>query len=186
MYILQVQLGKTFCWLLCSTFPWKLRRLQLGKLLLLAEDSYGTNTFPPSIHADPWDSLALIAQQFLPLVGDRQLLPCMSPARVTTQGREPEAGLFGIPSVLKASLMEICSVTVSTSRASFTLIQSGTTFLFIPKMKDWAEERILTQSAVTTAKALVQGRRCSLPLLASVVASSSRLKLLQRNKTRIK
>lgn len=117
------------------------------------------HTFPPSIHAALRDSLALIPQQFLPVVGDRQLLPCMSPARVTTQGRETEAGLFGITLVLRALLMEICSNAISTSRASFTLMQSGTIFLFIPKKKEWGEKRILAQSALSIAKALVQRRR---------------------------
>lgn len=100
----------------------------------------------------------------------------MSPARVTTQGREAEAGLFGILLVLKALPTEICGNTIGTRRASFTLMQSGTIFLFILKMKEPGEKRILTQSAMTIAKALVQGRRYSLPLLPSVVASSLSLK----------
>lgn len=130
----------------------------------------------PSLN--PCRSLALIPQQFLPVVRGKQLLPCMSPARVTTPGREAEAGLFSILLVLKALPTEICSNAISTRRASFTLMQSGTIFLFILKMKGRGEKRILTQSAMAIAKALVQGGRYSLPLLTSVVASSLNLKLI--------
>lgn len=99
-------------------------------------------TFIPSLN--PYRSLGWSghnSQQFLPVVGGRQLLPCMNPARVRTQGRETEAGLFGIPLILRALLMEICSRRAASALAEHHLhwCNQAQPFSSFPKWRN--EER---------------------------------------------